>query len=432
VAGCATRAIPIENATATPVEARGLRVALPLELREAVRRANRSAPLIPFASPLLDPIAAETTPPFCRSVDLAPALAADTDAIVDRWERDLRPADSPLRWLLAPLQGVERAMNGIDSHVGGLRRSADGLSLCSDRPVSDWPARLLHPSLWHSFPASTSAIDSIEFVASDSTDPGLLLSLGEADLSVVYGQAAARLVEAPPSGLVLTRRADWDVVYYLWADRRQRWVNDPPLRRWLAGVVDRAGLAEYLFAGQAEPAVRLLPAEDRAATWQLQAERPLTPGTRPRLELLFDEGDASARSIAERLRQGLERHAVTLQPRAVGREELEAGVRDGNAALVLLPHRVQSRDSVLGLMETVWKLGDAAEPARRLLQQAARHADAESRAGAARLAEDALLLHADLIPLVRLAAWLAAPQQLRGTQVGAYGVLRFERARWER
>ena len=137
---------------------------------------------------------------------------------------------------------------------------------------------------------------------------------GEVDAAVVYG-----ISEQP--GMVARRVPPWDRTWYLELDPTARWVNDPTFRRWLAVRIDRAGMARVLFGDGAEPIhAGLLEA----------GKRPVSSGSRPRLQIVRETGNRTAERIASRLRADLLPDRVVVEATGIS--------QDRAIALRLLDH----------------------------------------------------------------------------------------------
>lgn len=381
------------------------------------------------------------------------------EELIAEWKRDLRDSAAPHRWLLEPVLGAGSFVLGLSPSVEGLRPEEDGLSVCTDGPAPDLRERLSHPALWFPPPARAGEasagqgpfrpgdagwLDAVPRAAGgppylervravdDRGAPGLLLRLGEADLGVVLGADAGELLDSADGSLRLERIEHWDRVYYFWLDSGRRWVNDPRFRRWLGSVVDRQAMLAYLFDGRGEPAAGLLPGEPLEPAPPGPASRPLSSVSRPRLQICFDVSDPLAASIAARARAVLELHGVelVLDPRdAAG---LAGALTRGDGSIFLLAHRPGVTDPVLGLMESLFRLPGLPPSALQGLHEGSRRVDPRERRLAARRVEADLLRGGNLIPLVRLHAWLAADPALRGVWTGADGLLLLERAWWAR
>jgi hypothetical protein len=341
-------------------------------------------------------------------------------------------------------------------HAEGLVAEGPALEICSSRPVPDLAARLAHPALWlwRTSPAGGLLEGPGRFVESahgmltrnpahagrpallerlrrvEGETAGLLLRIGEADLAVAYGSAAAELIGAGAESLAVQREEGLDKTFLLWLVPHTRWLSDPSLRRWLADRIDRRGMLERLFAARGSVAYGLLQGGEGVAPWDGVAVRPLARNTVPRIRLDYDGSDADAARIASRLKAELGVLDVTLLLRSRQATALDAAVRAGEVEMALLAHRPHSRDPVLELGETVRRLGPAAGDARELLRVGAQAEGAGRRARAARDAERLLTADARVIPLVRLEAWVAADSRLAAVDAGVPGLLRFGAAGW--
>jgi hypothetical protein len=256
-------------------------------------------------------------------------------------------------------------------------------------------------------------VERVRFLQADGTDPGLMLRLGEADLAVLYGREAGGLIDDDEQPLRMSRAPGWDRTYFLWLEPRHRWINDPALRRWLAGVLDREPMLRFLFDGRGAAAYSLSSPEPNGPSRSEPEGTPFGRHSRPRLSLRFDPHDPHARSIAARIRAVLDSRGVelTLLPR--DEQRLLDELRAKEVELALLVHRATSEDAVEALGRTLERLGSG-----------------DGSPGSARRTEQALLADARIVPLVRLDAWLARPHRLEGVTAGAYPVLRLEQARW--
>jgi hypothetical protein len=99
--------------------------------------------------------------------------------------------------------------------------------------------------------------------------------------------------------------------------------------------------------------------------------------------------------------------------------------------MVLVAHRPQVADPLLGLLGTLWPLVSAQEEILRL-DRATRIPHATRRRERALEIERTWLVDARMVPLVRVHAWLARHNRLSGVEVGAFGVLSLDRAAWRR
>lgn len=432
----ATQAVLLRSAVARPLVAVGLGPSLSTAHR---RLGARSCARFVFDGDLAFP-------------DGTPVRPQD---VIDAWERGLADPLAANRWLLAPVLGHATAVEATAAIRQRLRARDDALEICPARPTPDLSSRLAHPDLWPwrktatgagwegpgafsgaadgleanpYFPGGGPKVERVELV--ESGDPGRLLEQGQADLAVVYGTAAAALLDEPRARVRLARLPGWDRSYALWLNDRARWINDPRFRRWLAGVVDRQAMLDFLFDGRGEPVFRLLPEEGGTSEWEVVGRRPLDEPARPQLSLLVDSGDANAGTIARRIKAVLEQQGteVTIEPRA----QLQPELAGGRYQLVLLAHQPPVDDPVLGLLHTLWPLGEAAKDALESLDRASLHEDRERRAQAARLAESELLRDARLVPLIRLHSWLATRTGLAGVRAGPSGILSLDRAEWVR
>jgi hypothetical protein len=403
-------------------------------------------------------------PGGCWSVEIEPRKIGAEGAplvpaeIAAAWEASLRRGDSPQDWLLEPIDGAAELVAGRETRAPGLQVSASALSLCSTRPMPDLPARLAHPALWYlrdddgpgrregpgpfreqavgslvssPRPGTTDPnLERIELVQ-DQGDPSLLLRLNEADLGLLLGSQAGRLLGAQPNRIALRRVSSQDRIYFLWVDASRRWVNDPPFRRWLGGAIDREAMLRHVFDGRGEAVYQLLGEAFGGPVWQPQDTPPFSGSSRPRIELAFRSDDPFADSIASRIRAVLELHGVRVDLRPVSQEQLTGAQLRGVTA-ALLVHRPRTADPLLGLMESLAGWPTVPPEAWADLRKGATEAAAKIRLGAARSVEAKLLRDARLLPLVRIHAWLAVDRDLRGVEVGVDGVLHMEGAWWSR
>jgi MarR-like DNA-binding transcriptional regulator SgrR of sgrS sRNA len=384
-------------------------------------------------------------------------LPVEPADLVSDWERRVEDPASEHRWLLADLHGLEAWLAGGAPVVEGLAVDGDRLVVCLDGAGLDFDLRLAHPALDHlrsdgdgpvgpgafrisgpdafevnpDFAGERPLLERIRWLEADD-DPRLLFRLDEVDLTVVYGRSADLLLRDPDPPARLERVDRLDRVYFVWIDPSQRWLNDPAFRSWLAGRVDREGLVRFVLGGRGEPALRLVSSDERGEAWPARDARPFAAGSRPRFRLGYDESDRLAARIAERIRTSLELDGIDLlpEPRPAARLRRELSRRE--APLVLLAHHPPLEDPLLGLVDTLWRLGPGARDAIARLREASRLTDPKLRDDATRLAEHGLLVEARLVPLVRAHAWLAVDAALHGAAVDRQGRLRLEDAWWER
>jgi ABC-type transport system substrate-binding protein len=274
-------------------------------------------------------------------------------------------------------------------------------------------ARDLLSERWNS--RTDPLLDQVEFLTPEGIQPVELLVLGEADLALVHGRQVSRVRAA--AGHTLVRAPGWDRTYALLCDPQARWTNDPNFRRWFAETIDRVDLVEYLFQGLAAPAFSLLSGPG-GPRWAPPLMRPYGPTSRPLLDLGFDPGDANALAIAARLKAAFALEGMELRL-------VEQGGRD-RPELTLIAYQRWGDDALESLTGLI---PDGAEGARSYLRQA-EAADGESRSSLVALAEDAVLMDARLIPLLRLDAWLALAPGLRGVETGWSGDLALEKIWW--
>ena len=258
-----------------------------------------------------------------------------------------------------------------------------------------------------------SYLSAVDVVSTRATDAAQLLMLGEADLAVVIGNDAGRL-SAAQRPFEMLRAPGWDRVYFLWSDPSFRWTADPNFRRWLGGIIDRQQLGALLFDGYASASWRLLESGD-GPVWPDPVRAPFAATSQPVLRLAYDDSDPAARAIASRLKATLvtERIELQLETDSRGRRDLhlfrfEIAAGDGPNSLARLLQRLDSAD-------------DVTAAARLYLDQ-----------GAAQLAEDALLMEANAIPLIRLQAWFALDPRLVNVRPGLVGDVGLREAWWQR
>jgi len=375
--------------------------------------------------------------------------SVDAESVIAEWEAAIGRAGNPAAWLLAPVL-----------EAGTLTRDEKGrLRICTERRTPDWPARMAHPGLWlrgahasddrsnapGSFRVTDEAgvlaasppdadgrplLDAIELVEPGASDPALLFEADAVDLAVVSGRDAGPLVDGSDAALRVERLTQWDTVYALWFGARARWVNDPRFRAWVAGAVDRDAMLRFLFDGRGEPAFRLT--AGGGSEWSEPPSRPFSRGSVPRLELIFDSADVDAVSIASRLKAVLEQQGLSIRLEPASGDRLREATDDEGFQMALVAHRPPVIDPVLALQHTLWALGNPMIEAWESLERAAWWEEQERRLSAALFVEDTLLRQARLVPLVRVHAWLITRPGLGGVSAGAWGVLRFEQARWVR
>ena len=375
----------------------------------------------------------------CRTIRLQGEQGGHPTAaeVLEAWQHALRQADGPHSWLLEPVAGAREVVVGAAERAWGLStEGAEQLVVCFHRPTPDWPARLQHPALWTeadgagagAFRRSSDggalvrreagsggrrqSVRRVEIVGSDS-DEGF-------DLAVVYGRAAGRLLERDDDTRHVERLPAWDVTYALWLNPETRWINDPTFRRWLSAVIDRDSTARYLFGEQAQAVYSLI---GGSGVEHQTDKRPFSRTSSPRLVLSYQSADRHAATLAARVKAVLERSGVSVR--------LVTGPVDERWSMVLIAHRPQVSDPLLGLLGTLWPLGSAREQVLRL-DRATRIPQVERRRERALAIERSWLADARMVPLVRVHAWLARNSRLTGVQVGAFGVLRLDRAEWSR
>jgi MarR-like DNA-binding transcriptional regulator SgrR of sgrS sRNA len=263
-------------------------------------------------------------------------------------------------------------------------------------------------------------IDRIELI-DDGGNPALMMRLGEADLALLLGKQIG-LAEGDATGrFVLERFEARDRTYFLLMDPGARWINDPSFRRWLAGLIDREQMLDYLFDGRGEAAYSLAPGRSDGPVWERQASRPLAATSEPRISLGFDERDHAAAAIASRLKAALEIEGVRLS--LVDRS-------DGEASMTLLAHMPAAAEVLTQLLADVARMRDHAAGELDLLQRAAEQNKPELRAELVWWAESALMRDGRIVPLLRLEAWLARNPALRDVGSGDGGELLLGDAWW--
>jgi len=373
--------------------------------------------------------------------------------LVEAWSSELAEPDSSLRWLLGDLVGLDAWLVGGRGSIAGLRARGESLSLCFEGEVEDLTARLEHPALAFSRPrddgfvgpgpfaaeradalaanpsyaGSAPWLDEVRGIASDDA-AALLFELDAIDVAVIEGDAVTSLAD---SAVAIRRLEDWDSTWYLWIGDDQRWVLDPAFRAWLAGSVDRDAMVRYLFDGHAAAVFSLAPGATTEPLWVEPRRRPFASGSRPRLVLHRIAGDLAGERIAARLQQELGLLGVELRVVALEVQGLESALERGEVAMALLSSRPANDDPILRLSQALAPLGPSAADALQRLKHANPTAPA-LRGDAAWLVEHGLLLDARLVPLLRLEAWLAVRDGLRGVRSGATGRLELERAWWSR
>ena len=296
------------------------------------------------------------------------------------------------------------------SHYGLVARGAGEAAFASDR-IDRW-SRL----------APSTLLDQVEFVSDQRIEAVELFLLGEIDLTPVYGRNVARLHGVDPAQVRLLRASGWDRTYLIHCDARTRWTNDPNFRRWFAETVDRVDLVSGLFDGYGAPAWTV---QSRTAgpVWKPPVRHPFSSTSHPVLRLKYDPNDRPAGSIASRMKARFAAEGVDL--RLIGGDDVD------RPELTLVAHQRWSADPVVALAPLVSAAGSAGKGARYYLEQA-QSAAAAARESLASLAEDALLIDALVVPLVRLEAWVAVSPALEGVQPGLAGELALEKAWWNR
>jgi len=270
--------------------------------------------------------------------------------------------------------------------------------------------------------ASSTLLERVEFVSERRIEAVELFLLGEIDLTPVFGRGAARLHAIEAAAVRLLRAPGWDRTYLFQCDPEARWTNDPNFRRWLAETIDRVDLLGGLFDGHGVPAWTLQ-AGSSGPVWPPPLHHPFSSTSRPILRLQYDPQDRAAGSIASRLKALFAVDGVELQLVRAGEAE--------SAELILHAQQRWNADPVVALEPLVEHAGAAGEGARHYLDQA-RSASGAMREGLANLAEDALLMDALVVPLVRLDVWIASAPALEGIQPGLTGELGLGNVWWKR
>lgn len=371
------------------------------------------------------------------------------------WEARLAEPSLPARALLRPVDGVpERSAGAASDGVAGLEEEDGKLKICVTVPTPDLPQRLAHPALWlkpagppmgrgpfSGAPGTVLASNPdyagppprlrwIEMVDAAGHDPALLLRVGEADAAILYGPSASALIERPTDRLRVERWPELDRVYLIRFHLARRWVSDPSFRRWLADSIQRESILRYVFDERGEIGYTLSHQDSPRPSWRAASRRPFTGATRPHLSLDYPRDDRFAAAIAERVRASMALEGLSIVIRGRPLSELVGEGLDGSSSMALLSHSPRSVDPVLALLETVGLLGPRAAPFLELLDQASRLERPADRQAAAWFAEDALLIEANVAPLIRAHAWLAVDRGLEGVAAGPDGMPSLERAWW--
>ncbi len=270
--------------------------------------------------------------------------------------------------------------------------------------------------------ASSTLLDHVEFVPDRRIEAVELFLLGEIDLAPVYGRSAGRLQGVDPAQVRLLRAPGWDRTYLIRLDARTRWINDPNFRRWFAETVDRVDLVSGLFDGYGVPAWTVQ-SHTPGPVWNPPVRHPFNPASHPVLHLKYDPNDRAAHSIVSRMKALFAAEGVDLR--------LTGGADVDRPELTLVAHQRWSADPVVALEPLVSAAGTAGEGARHYFEQA-QSAFGAARENLATLAEDALLIDALVVPLVRLEAWIAVSPALEGVQPGLTGELALEKVWWNR
>jgi ABC-type transport system substrate-binding protein len=387
--------------------------------------------------------------------DGTPVVAED---LASSWEKALNDPFAEHQWLLDPVTGRSEPAGERAPAAEWLRPRGQVLRICPRTPTPDLPARLAHPALWlrrvaqHTglsygpgpfraepdgtltpnpgFEGDGPYVDDVEPLQVEG-NPALLLRLGDAHAAVVFGREANALIADASDPLEVERLPSWDRTYFLWLDPAKRWINDPVFRRWISRAIDRDEMIDYLFDGHGERAFSLSRGGSVVPVYEpLQPDRPLSPMSVPRLELLYDEDDPYAETVAQRVRAVLETHDVELSVTARSRGAIRQALSEKNVEMALLAHRPALEDPLLATLGSVWWLGDGAGEALERLKAASELKGPADRASKAWEAEELLLEDARVIPLIRLHAWWVRHTQLSGVAPGPDGVLRFEEVWW--
>ena len=463
--GCTPRRAALPDLPPESLRGGAVRVAVDTErlaealLSGAVGRPLRPVPEAyrPAPSPgVVSPREDVAAPSRCSRFHLVSGGGVLPQVLIAELERRLRDPDSAAGWLLRPVAGAAGFAAGRRDRVDGLSVDGSAVLFCTEAPAPDLPQRLLHSDLlyWERDPSAGLARGPGPFIEADSRalvpnpqaepapilslvdrivadDAALFLELGEVDAALVYGRAAARLLDSGPPGLSFERAPDWDRRFALWLDPLARWLNDPRFRRWTSRHIDRPAMIEHLFGGRGEALDDLLDQPDAGAI-EAPTARPVSAGSVPRFALAFDAADSDAERIAARVKAQLqtERVEVTLLP--MPRDQFLLELREGRVQAAVVPVEPFFDDPVLALRETAAVLGPSVEGAILVLDQAAALAAADARLSAALAAEQILLREAVVIPLVRVHAWLATRAGLAGVRVGPGPVLQFHEAGWSR
>jgi len=395
--------------------------------------------------------------PLARFPDGRRVTAPD---IIDSWERLLNSSRSPYRWLLDPVVGARAYRRGEGARPVGLVAGFSTLEIHLSRPVPDLLQRLAHPalgirelqvgdaSLVGAGPFDSDAhspgtliranpyhhrgrpfLDGLELVQHRSVDPALLLESGQADLTVLHGRSVGQILSSsgvPP--IRMTRLPGWDRVYSLvWNGSSTGAGDRGGLPERLRSALDRRAMVRYLFDGRGEPVSSLLP----LTRFSEQADR-LSPGPpfSGRVSLLHDESDPAAIAVASRVKASWEELGLRVGLEPLETDELWYRLASGDYDVAVLLHHPPTLDPVLGLQGTLSLLGEVAEPALQVLDEASTHSVSALRLQHARRAEDLLLEPGFLVPLVRVHAWLATAPLLVGVQGDAAGMLYLDDAWW--
>jgi MarR-like DNA-binding transcriptional regulator SgrR of sgrS sRNA len=379
--------------------------------------------------------------------------------LVAAWRTDFLADGSALHWLLEPVGMSGETIDGEPDEDAPLRAEERILQICPARETPDLPDRLRHPALWlqkvdpvtgapfgpgpfrqepdgtltanPTYPGAGPYVEKVVPLLVEGHSP-MLFRLGDAHAAVIFGQGANALIDDPESGLRLERLPDWDRTYFVWMNPEKRWVNDPVFRRWVAGTIDRDEMVSYLFDERGERAFSLSRGGSAVPVYPLRADRPLSPMTEPRLQMVYDVADPYSEAVAQRLQAVLASERVELSLVAMDLTELRSAMRAGQVDVALMAHHPGSEDPVLALEGTIWWLGPGTEEAWEGLVAASRidPRQLSARAAAAWKAEELLLKDARVVPLIRLHAWLAHRPSLTGLDPGPEGELRLEEAWW--
>jgi hypothetical protein len=251
----------------------------------------------------------------------------------------------------------------------------------------------------------------------------------EADVAVIHGAAFNPDLLRTVRGLRVERLRAWEITWALWLNPRARWLNDPTLRRWLVSAMDREALLDLALAGQGDLVEGLV--LDEAAGSIVEARRPLSPESRPRLELLFDEDEPGGAPIAARLKAELDARGFDIVLIHRRGEEFLRRIAAGTYSMVLLSHTASAGDPWAALSATLSAIHPRPEELNRALSESRYLEDPRELVGLARRVEHALVLDGRLTTLVRTRAWRLIGPGLRARRVSGADHLGLLRARLE-